>query len=404
MKDILIIYNPGCTKCHQSMQLLEENNCSIETVKYLEGELDEKLLRKALAALKLRPKDVLRTKEEEFTKLNLDIENDEEVIAAILAHPKILERPIVISGDRAVIGRPPENILKLFSLVILFLFMSCSVVPKNKTDFGTDFHMHIHSPPKDYEDDLQFNGERALFAADSVELSRALILSNSYSRNVSEEYAHQENDFVISEAAKHPKKLAGACAVNPLKEWAVREIKRCADRGVKVLKLHFMASGMDLRKEDDYATAKNAIKNAQDNKLSIIVHAHYPRASRPGEIEKLKALIEEFPDTRFVIGHLFGREFELLKTLKHPNFFVEISVVPVWMKTDEQRLELANVMRDVGMEKFIFGSDWPVIHPAETMKAFLQLPLSKSERGMVVFTNAEKLNDLFQVDGVVVGR
>jgi uncharacterized protein len=255
--------------------------------------------------------------------------------------------------------------------------------------------MHVHSPLKEYEDDMQFNGQRALFAADSIGLRRALILSNSYSRNVTEQYAIQETNFIASEVAKDPSHLAGACAVNPSKSWAWKEIKRCASLGIKVLKLHFMASGLDLRKETDYDVAKSAVKNAELYNFTIIVHANYPRNSRPGEIEKLKELIEEFPRSRWIIGHLFGREFEVLKEIKHPNFFVEISIVPIWTKTQDQKENLVRTMREVGIKKFIFGSDWPVIHPAETLKALNSLPLNGSEREAILFSNAEKLNDLF---------
>lgn len=255
--------------------------------------------------------------------------------------------------------------------------------------------MHVHSPPKEFEDDLQFTGQRALFAADSIGLNRALILSNSYSANVSEQYAIQETNFIVSEVLKDPTRLAGACAVNPKKDWARREIKRCAFLGVKVLKLHLLASGMDLRKASDYELVKSTIRNAELKNFTIIIHANYPQQSRPGEIEKLKQLIEEFPKTRWIIGHLFGREFESLLSLNHPNYFVEISIVPVWMRTKEQKEKLVRVMREVGIDKFVFGSDWPVIHPAELLKALNSLPLEKAERDAILYENAVKLNDLF---------
>lgn|GEM_PF-2497338 len=289
--------------------------------------------------------------------------------------------------------------LNILALVILLFLFGCStqniIKPNHEHSYGTDFHMHIHSPPKEY-DDLQFNAERALFAADSVDLKRALVLSNAYSKGVSEKYAQTENNFIASEVAKNKSRLAGACAVNPQKNWAWKEIKRCHSLGLKVLKLHFMASGLDLRKEKDYGTAKAAIKNAEEYNFTIIVHANYPRSSRPGEIEKLKQLIEETPKTRWIIGHMFGREFGVLEGLKHPNYFVEISVVPLWMKTNEQRQALVRSMRKIGMNKFVFGSDWPVLHPAETLKAFNQLPLTDAEREEVLFVNASQLNDLFQ--------
>ena len=287
---------------------------------------------------------------------------------------------------------------KIVGLFIILILAGCSShkKPTENTPTGTDFHMHVHSPPKDYEDDMEFNAQRALFAADSIGLNRALILSNSYSRGASQKHAQTENNFIASEVAKNPSRVAGACAVNPSKDWAWKEIKRCASLGLKVLKLHFMASGLDLRKETDYEIAKATLKNAELYNFTVIVHANYPRSSRPGEIEKLKQLIEAFPNTRWIIGHLFGREFEALQGLSHSNYFVEISVVPVWLKTEDQRQKLVTVMRSIGVEKFIFGSDWPVIHPAETLKAFNLLPLSKEEKEAVLRKNEEKLNDLFK--------
>lgn len=97
------------------MEILEEHKADVQVVDYLDGQLSKELLMKILRALKVHPKELLRTKEEEFKSLNLDVENEAEVIKAILGHPRILERPIVLNGDRGVIGRPPENILKLFN-------------------------------------------------------------------------------------------------------------------------------------------------------------------------------------------------------------------------------------------------------------------------------------------------
>jgi predicted TIM-barrel fold metal-dependent hydrolase len=183
--------------------------------------------------------------------------------------------------------------------------------------------------------------------------------------------------------------------VNPVKEWSSREIERCASLGLKVLKLHFMASGLDLRKKEDYARARAAVEAASRAKLTIIVHANYPRSKRGDEIEKLKELIEEFPEVRWIIGHLFGAEFRGLEDLKHPRFLVEISVAPLWMNTPEKRAALVNTIRKVGIRHFVFGSDWPVIHPAETLKALRALPLSEEELAAILYRNAEQLDDLF---------
>lgn len=277
----------------------------------------------------------------------------------------------------------------------LILLASCSTSEVAKNTSSTDFHMHIHSPGE-ILDDMQYTGNRALFAADSVEIHRALVLSNAYSKNATRDYAQKENDFIINEVAKYPSRLAGACAINPKMNWSAAEIKRCHEKGIKVLKLHLMASGLNLTSAIDYDIAVTTIKNAELYKMTILIHANYPTKFVPGQIEKLKQLIESFPQTRWIIGHLFGREFNNLLNLKHSNFFVETSVLPIWLKTSEERQELVDVMRKVGIKHFVFGSDWPVIHPAETLKALKELPLSHQELLSIHSLNANQLNDLFK--------
>lgn len=276
-------------------------------------------------------------------------------------------------------------------LSFLFLFLiSCSTVTK-KT--GTDFHMHVHTP--DGQDDVQFTGDRALVAIDSIDFKRAVIISNAYSANVTEFQTIKENNFVISEAAKFESQLAPACAVNPLKVWAYVEAERCAGKGVKLLKLHLMASGLDLKKNNHYQDVMSFLHSLRKFNFTFLIHANYPKASRGDELGRLVQLINAFPENRWIIGHAFGREFEDLSLINHQNFFVEISIAPFWTKTEEDRARFVKTMREVGMDKFIFGSDWPVLHPAEMKKAFEKLPLTDAEKEKVLYGNASKLGDLF---------
>lgn len=112
---ITIIHNPKCSKSRKALELIQEQGIEPEVVDYLNGALTKPFLEMVFAALNMRPKEVLRVKEEEFKALSLDLENDSEVIDAILSHPIILERPIVIKEKAAVIGRPPENVLELLN-------------------------------------------------------------------------------------------------------------------------------------------------------------------------------------------------------------------------------------------------------------------------------------------------
>lgn len=114
MNTITIIHNPRCSKSREALKIIEERGISPVVIEYLNGELSRELLEKVIKSLGVHPQEILRTKEEEFQALSLNLENAEEVITAIMQHPKILERPIVMKGNQAVIGRPPEKVLELF--------------------------------------------------------------------------------------------------------------------------------------------------------------------------------------------------------------------------------------------------------------------------------------------------
>ena len=93
------------------MQLCEEAGSEVEIIEYLKTPLDEVILKDLLKKLDKPAHEVVRTKEEVYEQLNLSSDStEEEIIAAIIKYPVLLERPIVVKGDRAVIGRPPENV------------------------------------------------------------------------------------------------------------------------------------------------------------------------------------------------------------------------------------------------------------------------------------------------------
>ncbi len=114
MTQATIIHNPRCSKSRQTLALLEEKGCEIQIVEYLNTPLTKAEIYSILSKLDLKPRELMRTKEEEYKALNLAKEESEEkLIQAMVDTPKLIERPIVLIGDRAVIGRPPENVLSL---------------------------------------------------------------------------------------------------------------------------------------------------------------------------------------------------------------------------------------------------------------------------------------------------
>ncbi|EKN45494.1 MULTISPECIES: arsenate reductase (glutaredoxin) [Pseudomonas] len=115
MTDLTLYHNPRCTKSRGALELLQARGLSPDVVLYLETPPDAAQLRELLGKLGISARQLLRTGEDDYKQLNLADASlsDEQLIAAMAAHPKLIERPILVVGDKAVIGRPPENVLEL---------------------------------------------------------------------------------------------------------------------------------------------------------------------------------------------------------------------------------------------------------------------------------------------------
>ena len=114
MQEIKIWHNPKCSKSRAAMELLESNNIDINVFKYLEIAPSKEELIDVLKKLNISAKELLRTGEDIYKELNLKDENDEEkIIDAMVKNPILIERPIIIKGQSAVIARPIENLSEL---------------------------------------------------------------------------------------------------------------------------------------------------------------------------------------------------------------------------------------------------------------------------------------------------
>ena len=111
---ILIYHNPRWGKSRNSVRILEEKNIDYKVIEYLKEPLDIKELKRILKILDLKAIDIIRKSESEYKDNGIEkIKNEEKILEAILQYPKILQRPIILNGEKGVIGRPPENILKI---------------------------------------------------------------------------------------------------------------------------------------------------------------------------------------------------------------------------------------------------------------------------------------------------
>ena len=115
MKEFTIYHNPRCSKSRQALQILRDSGIEPNIVEYLKTPLQKDELKKISTSLGLRPKDFTRKNESELKEKSLvnNLENDDKMIELMAAYPKIIERHIVVFKDKAVLGRPPENVLKL---------------------------------------------------------------------------------------------------------------------------------------------------------------------------------------------------------------------------------------------------------------------------------------------------
>ena len=116
MPAITIYHNPRCSKSRNTLALLEERGVQPKIILYLETPPARAEIARLLKKLGLTAGELVRRSEEEYKACGLGKDSsDEEVLTAMAKHPKLIERPIVVSGDRAVLGRPPENVLELIN-------------------------------------------------------------------------------------------------------------------------------------------------------------------------------------------------------------------------------------------------------------------------------------------------
>ena len=108
-----IYHNPRCSKSRQTLAILEENNAGANVVEYLTEPPFKTELTKILAMLDPKASDVVRKKEAAAEGVDVSALSEAALIDQMVAHPIIIERPIVVAGDKAVIGRPPENVLTI---------------------------------------------------------------------------------------------------------------------------------------------------------------------------------------------------------------------------------------------------------------------------------------------------
>ncbi len=110
---ITIYHNPRCSKSRQALQLLRDKGIEPVIVEYLKAPPDKNTLKALLEMLAMEPRELMRSKEKEYKALGLADSGvgDEALLEAMVEYPRLIERPVVVCGDKAALGRPPEKVL-----------------------------------------------------------------------------------------------------------------------------------------------------------------------------------------------------------------------------------------------------------------------------------------------------
>jgi predicted TIM-barrel fold metal-dependent hydrolase len=277
-----------------------------------------------------------------------------------------------------------------------------------------DFHQHLFSPAAV----TMLNQPRGINAADLIALldsagiQKAALLSVAYMygapiRVVDDEYAkvRAENDWNAAEAAKYPTRLRAICSVNPLKEYALGEIARCARTpGLNYgLKLHFGNSDVRTDSARQLDLLKRVFKAANDSRMAIIVHMHANiNNHRPYGAEQGKTFLEQLlpqaPDVPVQIAHLAdaggANDIPADSALgvfadaiakndpRMKNVWFDVAAVADVRLTAAQGERVAARIRQLGTSRVLYGSDaaaTPASAPKNAWAMFRKVPLTEQE-------------------------
>ena len=115
MDNVTIYHNPRCSKSRQTLSLLRDRDIEPTIIDYLRTPPNSDELQQILHQLNLTPRELIRTSEPSYKTLKLDDPNltDQQILQALIQYPILIQRPIVVVNDKAIIGRPPENVLEI---------------------------------------------------------------------------------------------------------------------------------------------------------------------------------------------------------------------------------------------------------------------------------------------------
>jgi uncharacterized protein len=254
-----------------------------------------------------------------------------------------------------------------------------------------DAHAHLRTTDNDGVSESQPLGTAALRLLDqaaAVNKSALIVIARG-----GPEATRAGNDAVIKAAAADPQHFYAVASVDPGDgDSALAELDRLSGLGVKIIKLHPNTQAFDVA---DPAVARIAERCGQ-RQLTVLFDSYNP--FDPGQIGKFIKLALAQPDTRFVLAHMAFSQFRelsvfamLRKLGRIANVWFDISAVAVMYARSPVAAELVWTMRAVGIDRVVFGSDWPVDTPAVAVAAVRSLGLDANESKRVFHDNIAEL-------------
>jgi predicted TIM-barrel fold metal-dependent hydrolase len=286
--------------------------------------------------------------------------------------------------------------------------------PQDRLRPQVDHHQHFFSPAAA----KLSSGITPVAASDLVRLldaagiPRAVVLSLGYQYAnpnrpvVEDEYARvrEENDWTSVQVAEHPDRLRGFCGLNPLEDYALAELARCAEtlRLGSGLKLHFGNSDVDLQNAGHVAQLRRVFRAANDRGMAIVVHLRSSiTRKRPYGASVARVFLEDVvtaaPDVTIQIAHLAGAggyddplvdealavfvEAILHKDSRMARVYFDVSGIAGLGRWQEKAGVIAARIRQLGVDRVLYGSDGTAAEntPARAWAAFRQLPLTDDE-------------------------
>jgi predicted TIM-barrel fold metal-dependent hydrolase len=200
-----------------------------------------------------------------------------------------------------------------------------------------------------------------------------------------------ENDWLAEQVARYPDRLVAFCSVDPVEDYALAELERCASSGrFRGLKLHFNAAQVKLRDPAELARVRAVMASANRLRMPMLIHVR-PGNDYGAEVADifLKRLVAAAPDVPIQIAHLWGGESYAGDALRvyadavsagdpaTRNLYFDVSAVLIQPRPPEQAQEIAARMRQIGFKRLLWGSDAPI---AEAWDGFRKtMPLTEEE-------------------------